>query len=89
MFVFVSIKSNSFNGKSNGFCLLKIWIYELLLINIKQRNVQQSTISGHELPYEFLKILSIFRGKSYCLSLATVAVDINVKILKENEIMLS
>ena len=35
LFVSVSIKSNSFEIKSNDFCLLKIWIYELLLINIK------------------------------------------------------
>ena len=42
-----------------------------------------------KLPYEFLIILSIFRGKFYCLSLATVAVDINPKILKENGILLS
>ena len=89
MFVFVSIKSNSFDVKSNDFCLLKISIYELLLINIKQRSFQQSTISAHELPYEFLKILNIFRRKFYCLSLATVAVDINVETLKENGIMLS
>ena len=61
----------------------------MLLINIKQRSVQQSTISAHELPYELLRILSIFRGKFYCLSLATVAVDINVETLKENGILLS
>ena len=54
----------------------------MLLINIKQRTVQQSTISAHELPDEFLRIPSIFRGKFYCFSLATVAVDINVKTLK-------
>ena len=89
MFVFVSIKSYSFDVKSDDFCLLKIWIYELLLINIKQRSVQQSTISAHELLYEFLGILSIFRGNFYCLSLATVAVDINVETLKGNGILLS
>ena len=89
LFVFVSIKSNSFDVKSDDFCLLKIWIYELLLINIKQRSVQQSTISAHELPYEFLRILSIFRGNFYCLSLAIVAVDINVETLKGNGILLS
>ena len=61
----------------------------MLLINIKQESVQQSTISAHELSYELLRILSIFRGKFYCLSLATVAVDINVKTLKENGILLS
>ena len=88
-FVSVSIKSNSFDVKSNDFYLLKIWIYELLLINIKQRSVQQSTISAHELPYEFLKTLRIFRGSSYCHSLATVAVDMNVKTLKGNGILLS
>ena len=33
--------------------------------------------------------MSIFRGKFYCLSLATVAVDINVKTLIENGILLS
>ena len=37
----------------------------------------------------FLRILSIFRGKFYSLSLATVAVDINVETLKKNEILLS
>ena len=75
--------------KSNDFCLLKIWIYELLLVNIKQRSVQQSTISADELPYEFLRTLSIFRRKFYCLCPATVAVDINVETLKENGILLS
>ena len=89
LFVFVSLKSNSFDVKSDGFCLLKIWIYELLLINIQQRSVQQSTISAHELLYEFLRIRSIFRGKFYCLSLAIVAVDINVETLKRNGILLS
>ena len=84
-----SIKSNSFHEKNDDFCLLKIWIYELLLINIKQRSVQQSTISAHELSYEFLRIVSIFREKFYCLSVATVAVDINVEALKENGILLS
>ena len=34
-------------------------------------------------------MLSIFRGKFYCLSLATVAVDISVKTLKDNGILLS
>ena len=87
LFVFVSIKRYSFDVKSNNFCLLKIWIYELLLINIKQRSVQQSTISAHELPYEVLGILSIFRGHFYCLSLATVAVDINVETLKWNSLI--
>ena len=75
LFIFVSIKSNSFDIKSDDFCLLKIWIYELLLINVKQRSVQQSTISAHELPYEFLRILSIFNGNFYCLRLAIVAVE--------------
>ena len=89
LFVYVSIKSYSFDVKSDDFCLLKIWIYELLLINIKQRSVQQSTISAHELLYEFLGILSIFRGNFYCLSLTTVAVDINVETLKGNGILLS
>ena len=89
LFLFVSIKSNSFDVKSNDFCLLKTWIYDLLLINVKQRSVQQSIISAHELPYEFLRILSIFRGNFYCLSLAVVAVKINVKTLKRNGILLS
>ena len=84
LFVFVSIKSNSFDVKSDDFCLLKIWIYELLLINIKQRSVQQSIISTYELPYEFLRILNIFRENFYCLSLGIVAVDINVETLKRN-----
>ena len=70
--IFVSIKSNLFDVKSDDFCLLKIWIYELLLINIKQKSVQQSTTSAYELPYRFLRILSIFRGTLYFLSLATV-----------------
>ena len=89
MFVFVSIKSNSFDVKSDDFCLLKIWIYEPLLINIKQRSVQKFTISALELPYEFLRIVSSFREKFYCLSLATVPVDVNVEILKENDILFS
>ena len=80
LIAFVSIKSNSFDVKR----IKKIWIYELLLINIKQRSVQQ-----WKLPYEFLRTLSIFRGKFYCLSFATVAVDINVQTLKENGILLS
>ena len=72
----------------------------LLLINIKQRGFQQSIFSAHELPYELLRILSIFRGNFYCLSKfllsclnfycpATVAVDINVETLKGNGILLS
>ena len=60
----------------------------MLLTDIKQRSVQQSTISDHVLPYEFLRILTIFRGKFYYLSLATVVVDINVKTLKEKGILL-
>ena len=56
---------------------------------MKRRSVQQSTISAHELPYEFLRILIIFRGKFYCLSIANVAVDINVETLKENGILFS
>ena len=79
LFVFVSIKSNSFDVKSDDFCLLKVWIYEQLLINEKQKSIQQSTISAHKLPYEFLRILSIFKGNCYCLSLAIVAIDINVE----------
>ena len=89
LLVFVSIKSNSFDVKSSDFCLLKIWICELLLINIKQWSVQQSIISAHELPYEFLRILSIFRGNFCCLSLVTVAVDVIVETLKGNGILLS
>ena len=61
----------------------------MLLINIKQRSAHQSTISAHELPFEFLRILSIFRGNFDCHSLPTVAVDINVETLKGNGIMLS
>ena len=87
--IFVSIKSNLFDIKSDDFCLLKIWTYELLLINIKQKSVQQSTISAYELPYRFLRILSIFRGTLYFLSLATVVVDINVETLEQNGILLS
>ena len=89
MFVFVSIKSNSFDVKSDDFYLLKIWIYELLLINVKQISVQQFIISAHEQSYEFLRILSIFRGNFYCRSLAIVAADINVETLKRNGILLS
>ena len=70
-------------------CLLKIWIYELLLINRKQGSLQQSTVSANELENEFIRILSIFRGTFYCLSLATVAVDISEENLKENGILLS
>ena len=88
LFVFVSIKRYSFDVKSNDFCLVKICIYELLLINIKQRSVQQFTVSAHELLYEFLGILSIFGG-NFCFSLTTVAVDINVETLKVNVILLS
>ena len=61
----------------------------MLLINLKQKSFQQSTISAYELPYEFLRILSIFRGNFCCLSLATVAVDVNVETLKGNGILLS
>ena len=89
LLVFVSIESNSLDVKSDGFCFLKIWIYELLLINIKQRRVKKSTISAHELPYESLRILSIFRGKFFYLSPETVAVDVNVETLKENGILLT
>ena len=45
--------------------------------------------SAHELPYEFLRILSIFRGNLSCLSLATVVVDFNVKTVKDIRILLS
>ena len=61
----------------------------MLLINIKHKSVRQYTISAHELPYQFLRILSIFRGMFYCLSLSTVAVDINVETLKENGTLFS
>ena len=44
LLVFASIKSNSFYVKSDDFYLLKIWILELMLINIKQRSVKQSII---------------------------------------------
>ena len=88
LFVFVSIKSNSFDVKSNDFCLLKKWIYELLLINAKQGSVQQSIISAHEVPYKFLRMLSIFR-EIYRRSLAIVAVGINAETLKRNGILLS
>ena len=37
---------------------------------------------AHELSYDFLRKLSIFRGKMYCLRLATTAVNINVETLK-------
>ena len=35
---------------------------------------------AHELFYDFLRKLSIFRGKLCCLRLATTAVDVNVDI---------
>ena len=88
-FVFVTIKSNSFDIKNDDFCLLHIWIYELLLIKVKQRSVQQSIISPHELPYEFLRILSIYRGYFYCLSLVIAVVGISEETLKKNGILLS
>ena len=47
------------------------------------------SVQQWKLPYEFLRILSIFSGKFYCLSLATIAVDINAKTLKEYGILLS
>ena len=47
------------------------------------------SVQQWKLPYEFLGIRSIFREKSYCLNLATVAVDINAKNLKEDGILLS
>ena len=39
LIAFVSTKSNSFDVNSDDFCLLKIWIYELLLINANQWSV--------------------------------------------------
>ena len=71
------------------FCLLKVWIYELLLIKVKERSVQQPIISAYELPYEFIRILSIFRGNFYCLIVAIVSVDIDVETLKGSGILLS
>ena len=57
---------------------------------MRQRSVQQSTIYAHELSCYILRTLSIFRGKLYCLRLATAAaVDVNVEPLKENGILLS
>ena len=47
------------------------------------------SVQQWKLLYERLRILSIFRGKFYCLILGTVFVDINVKTLKENGILLS
>ena len=41
MFVFVSIISNLFDIKTDDFCLLKLWIYDLLLINKKQRSAKK------------------------------------------------
>ena len=76
LLVLVSITSSSFDVKSDGFCLLKIWIYEL------KGSTMKTTL------WDFRE-LSIFRGKFYCLCLVTVAVDINVKTLKENGILLS
>ena len=61
----------------------------MLPFNIRQRSVQQSTIYAHELFYYILRTLSIFRGKLYCLRLATAAADVNVEPLKENGILLS
>ena len=78
LFVFVSIKSNSFDVKSNDFRLQKLWIYELLLSNIKQRIVRQSTISAHEHLMSFWEYWA-FSEEIFSLSLAIVAVDINVE----------
>ena len=50
-------------------------------MNIKQRSVQQSTISAHELSYDLLRIWNIFKITLYCLSLAAVNVAINVEAL--------
>ena len=36
LFIFVRIQSNSCHVQIDGFCLLKIWTYELLPTNIKQ-----------------------------------------------------
>ena len=47
------------------------------------------SVQQWKLPYQFLRIRSIFREKSYYLNLATVAVDINAKNLKEDGILLS
>ena len=47
------------------------------------------SVQQWKLPCELLRKLSIFRGKFYCFSLTTVAVDINVKTLNENGIPLS
>ena len=44
---------------------------------------------AHELSFYFLRILSIFRKKRYCLRFATAALDTSVKPLKENGILLS
>ena len=57
---------------------MNLWTAES---NIKQRSVQQSTISAHELSYDFLRIRSIFKGKMYCLSLVAVSVAVNVEAL--------
>ena len=65
MFAFVSIQSKSFEVKSSGFCLLKVWIYELLPVNIKQRSVQQPTISAHELFFLVFKNDEHFQRKVY------------------------
>ena len=83
LIVFVSIQSNSFDVNSDELYLLKIWIYQLLPFNIQQRSAQQSTIYAHELSCYFLRILSIFSAKLYCLCLATVALDTNVEPLKK------
>ena len=47
------------------------------------------SISAHELPYEFLRILSIFGESFYCLSPVIVAVRFNVETLKRNGILFS
>ena len=47
------------------------------------------SVQQWKLPYEFLRLLSILSGNFYCFSIATVAVDINVKTLKENGVLLS
>ena len=55
------------------------WKYESMNWSVQQ----------WKLPYEFLRLLSILSGNFYCFSIATVAVDINVKTLKENGVLLS
>ena len=73
---FCHITSNSFDVKSDDFCLLKMWIYKL----------KGSTM---KITLWVFKNTKHFHRKVLLLSLTNAAVDINAKTLKENGILLS